>query len=156
MERAIILFKLTHSPSSWRNRIQVTRSEKDPVILSYPLPGDAELHPIICLPGQSLLFEDMRHCPDAVRFCDAAHALPWKSWINWLLQIVYSFLFWKLLPKSYIVSICCFLRWSKLSVKGWLSTQMHTAPIADIGQGIADFYPGAPILYVCLSVIQWN
>lgn len=61
MERAIIPSKLTSSPSFWRNRAQVMSSERDPLILPYPLPGDAELHPIICLPEQSLLFEDMGH-----------------------------------------------------------------------------------------------
>lgn len=50
MERDMTTSKLTSSPSFWRNRAQVMRSERDPVILPYPLPGDAELHPIIYLP----------------------------------------------------------------------------------------------------------
>lgn len=49
MERDITTSKLTSSPSFWKNRAQVMRSERDPVILPYPLPGDAKLHPIICL-----------------------------------------------------------------------------------------------------------
>lgn len=151
MERAITPSKLTYSPSFWKNRAQVTRSEKDPVIPPYPLPGDAELHPIICLPGQSLLCDETGHRTAATSFSDPAHTLPWMSWINWLLEVVYSFPTWKFLAKSCVISSCCCLKWCRLSVKGWLSTQMHTVPVADTGQGVADFCPGAPILSACLS-----
>lgn len=82
MEKAITPSRLTSSPSFWRYRAQVRRSEKDPVILLYPPPGDAELHPIICLPRQSLLFEESGHRTDVTSFSDPTHTLPWVSLID--------------------------------------------------------------------------
>lgn len=61
MASAVTPSKMTYSLSFWRESAQVTKSEKDPVILPYALPCDAELHFIICLPGQSLLFEETGH-----------------------------------------------------------------------------------------------